>query len=112
MRKYENANKFKKTGIKPHQILISITSEPDYEMERKILLENVEELNYGEYLLLEGSHCSCYDFDETEWEGIIYTKEELLKLAKADYNKADIFWQEVLKQEDNFDTFMKKGELK
>ncbi len=98
MRNYENANKLKKEGIKPHQILVAITSEPDYEMDRKMLLENIEGLNWGEFLVLEGFHCSCYDFDDTEWSGTICNREELRKLAKADYNKDDVFWKEVSRQ--------------
>lgn len=98
MRNYENANKLKKEGIKPHQILVAITSEPDYEMDRKMLLENIEGLKWDEYLVLEGFHCSCYDFDDTDWSGTIYNKEELSKLAKADYNKDDVFWKEVSRQ--------------
>lgn len=98
MRNYEDANRLKKEGIKPHQILVAITSEPNYEMDRKMLLENIEGLKWGEYLVLEGFHCSCYDFDDTDWSGTIYNKEELSKLAKADYNKDDVFWKEVLRQ--------------
>ena len=98
MRNFENVNRFKNEGIKPHQILVAITSEPDYEMDRKLLLTDIEGLECGEYLLLEGWHCSCYDFDETDWNGTIYTSDELGMLAKADYNKNDIFWKEVLNQ--------------
>lgn len=98
MRNFENANRFKKEGIKPHQILVAITSEPDYEMDRKILLTGIDGLKYDEYLLLYGGHCSCYDFDETDWDGTIYTLEELRVLANADYNKNDVFWNEVLSQ--------------
>ena len=39
MRNYDKADEFKKIGFKPHEILITVTSEPDYQMERKILLE-------------------------------------------------------------------------
>lgn len=92
MRNFENANRFKYEGIKTHQILIVITSEPDYEMERKMLLTDIDGLKDDEYLLLEGVHCSCYDFDETEWDGTIYNSEELRKLAKAEYNKSDVFF--------------------
>jgi hypothetical protein len=82
---------YKTLEIKPHHIIIAITSEPDYEMERKILLQ----FNYGTFIILEGYHCSCYDFDDTEWEAIEYTEEELSKLANAEYNKDNIFWQQV-----------------
>lgn len=81
MKNYSNANGLKDTGIKPHQILV-----------------DVDGLEYDEYLLLEGGHCSCYDFDETDWHGTIYTKGELIKLAEADYNENDVFWKQVLEQ--------------
>ncbi|GAA0071758.1 hypothetical protein UT300003_32830 [Clostridium sardiniense] len=97
MRNFENANRFKREGIKPHQILVTITSEPDYEMYKNVLLADIEGLECDEYLLLNGYHCSCYDFDETDWEGTVYTSEELKKLAQADYNKNNLFWKEVLK---------------
>lgn len=97
MRKYPNANKFKDEGIKPHQILVVSSSSPDWEMSREMLLKDIEGLDYDEYLYLEGSHCSCYDFDETEWDGIIYTKEELIKLAES-YDKGNVFWSQVLEQ--------------
>lgn len=96
MRNFENANRFKKEGIKPHQIVLAYTSEPYYEMHRKILLSDIEGLDYNEFVLLEGYHCSCYDFDETEWVGTIYTTDELFKLANADYNKNSLFWNKVL----------------
>lgn len=95
MRDFKNANRLKDDGIKPHQIVLAITSEPDYEMNRRILLVDIDGLEYDEYLLLEGDHCSCYDFDETDWTGTVYTEDELIKLAQADYNKNDVFWKEV-----------------
>lgn len=98
MKLYVNTDRFKREGIKLHQVVVAITTEPDWEMGRRLLLTDVEGLEYGEYLLLEGWHCSCYDFDETQWEGIVYTRDELRRLAESDYNKHDVFWEEVLKQ--------------
>lgn len=88
---------WKELNIKPCNILFSFTSEPDCEMDRQILLEfDYEEDDYNEnYVVLEGWHCSCYDFDEVEWEAIEYTKEELIRLSNADYNKHDAFWKIV-----------------
>ncbi len=80
--------------IEPHHILVAVTSEPDYEMERRILLK----LNYDRYVLVEGSHCSCYDFDDTEWSAIEYTRDELVKLANAKYNRISSFWIDVRTQ--------------
>ncbi len=73
---------FKHIDIKPYNILYAVTSEPDYEMERLMLLEDMPETNYKEYVLVEGYHCSCYDFDDTNWEATVYTKEELEKLLE------------------------------
>ncbi|NRD80330.1 hypothetical protein HPT25_23695 [Bacillus sp. BRMEA1] len=77
--------------IKPHHIVVACTSKPDYEMNRQILLEN----DHGTFVVLEGYHCSCYDFDDTEWEAIEYTNEELKILSNAEYNKNDKFWEQV-----------------
>ncbi|MGF9975927.1 hypothetical protein [Viridibacillus arvi] len=82
---------WKTIEIKPHHIFIAHTSEPDYEMSRQILLE----IQYDKYVILEGSHCSCYDFDDTEREAIEYSGEELRKIANAEYNKNDKFWEQV-----------------
>jgi len=82
---------WKKLNIKPHNIVVAETSEPDWEMNRIILLE----LDPGIFVILEGGHCSCYGFDETEWEAIEYTEEEIKKLASADYNKESDFWKKV-----------------
>jgi hypothetical protein len=88
---------WKTLDIKPHHIVVAWTSEPDYEMSRLILLEK----EYNVFIVLEGSHCSCYDFDDTEWEAIEYTKDELTKLATIkigedfDYYGDKAFWKLV-----------------
>jgi hypothetical protein len=85
---------WKTLEIEAHHIVVAVTSEPDYEMQRQMLLQ----FSYGTYVVLEGWHCSCYDFDETEWEAIEYEEEELSKLANAEYYKDNIFWQQVKEQ--------------
>lgn len=80
--------------IEPHHIEVAVTSEPDYEMDRRILLN----LNYDRYVLIEGYHCSCYGFDDTEWSAMEYTRDELVKLANAKYNITDRFWIDVRTQ--------------
>lgn len=79
MEKYD----LKNNQVNFHNILFASTSEPDYEMSRTILLENLKDTNYDEYVVVEGCHCSCYGFDDTEWDAIKYNKNELLKLAEA-----------------------------
>lgn len=82
---------WKDIQIEPHHIVVAQTSEPDYEMSRYILLR----IDYGRYVVLEGHHCSCYDFDDTEWHAIEYNRDELSKLATADYNSDSEFWKQV-----------------
>lgn len=76
MRKIKN---FKVTDIPFDKIAIVATSEQDYEMDRTILVEYYPD--YGGHTVVHGSHCSCYGFDEVEWEAIIYTTAQIRKLA-------------------------------
>ena len=73
--------KIDKNDLKIHNFVIVYTSPIDYEMQRYCLLEDIKGLDYDEYVIVEGGHCSCYDFDETEWEYFKYDKEELKKLC-------------------------------
>ncbi len=90
----------KDLSIQLHNILVAVTSYPDYEMDRKILLDYQWYSNSPDkevdYVLIEGSHCSCYGFDETIATG--YTEEELKKLANAPHNKTNKFWELVREQ--------------
>lgn len=83
-----------KNKIKLHNIVIATTTTIDYEMERWYLLEDLEDLSYNEYVILEGGHCSCYDFDDTRWEAMKYKKEELLKIAKDRIDKSSYYKEE------------------
>lgn len=68
--------------IEAHNILFATTSERDYSMERLLLLEDMPDTEYNEFILAEGSHCSCYGFDETEWDCIKITRDELYKIIE------------------------------
>lgn len=80
MEKYNLRNK---TDIKMHNVLFATTTtERAYEMQRLLLLEKMPDTNYDEFVLAEGYHCSCYDFDETNWDCIKVTRDELNKLLE------------------------------
>lgn len=92
----------KNLNIKPCNIIISHTEETNCDSNRSLLLKSFNQYNLDDiidnehdFLLLEGYHCSCYDYDNTEWNGTLYTLKELKKLAQAEYNDDDIFWQLV-----------------
>ena len=83
---------YKTLNIKPHNILFASTSNQNYEMSRIILLEDM--VNTGNYIILYGDHCSCYGFDDTEWEAIVYSEKELKKLKYgigAEENELSLF---------------------
>lgn len=79
MRKYEIKNK---DDIKLHNIVFAYTTPRYYSMERILLLEDMPGTKYNEYVLVEGAHCSCYDFDDCTWDATVYTEEELHKLLE------------------------------
>jgi hypothetical protein len=78
MRKIEN---FKLADVPQTRVLFAVTSEPDYNVNRVLIAENYPD--YGEYAVIEGSHCSCYGFDDTEWDAIAYTEEELQAVLRG-----------------------------
>lgn len=69
-----------------HNVLFATTSVKGYSMERLLLLEDMPDTNRNEFVLVEGYHCSCYDFDETNWECTKLTEDELNKLLEKTEN--------------------------
>lgn len=78
MEKYD----IKNVKIELYNVLFCVTSEQDYSMTRLLLLENMPDTKFRQYVLAEGGHCSCYGFDETEWHCLKLTKDELLKILE------------------------------
>lgn len=72
---------FRLTDVPHHKIVLAATSEPDYEMNRTFLVEEMP--SYGFFLVVQGSHCSCYGFDDTTWDATQYTGDELKKVASG-----------------------------
>ena len=77
----QQIQKFDIKSIPVEKIVFVLTSDIDYSMERIIFVEHWED--YGNYLILQGSHCSCYDFDEADWDATIVDEEELKKLLEG-----------------------------
>jgi hypothetical protein len=75
-------NDIKGKKIESHNIAFAATSNPDYEMWRILLLENMPDTRYDEYILMEGYHCSCYGFDECDWDCTKLNRSELIKILK------------------------------
>lgn len=57
----------------------------------------------GPFLLLDGGHCSCYDWEDVVWTGTEYTRDEIEALARS-YVEGDCgccsrseqtFWESV-----------------
>lgn len=71
-------------SIEPWRIICAAQSEPDYSEERYMLVYAGDGINdyYDKgYILLEGWHCSCYDWPEVDWDATYYEEDELLKIA-------------------------------
>lgn len=79
MKQYKWDNK---EPIMAHEILFTYTSSMDYDMDRLIMLERNNRI-----IILEGSHCSCYDFDDCTWEATefdYYDNENIEKFLAQD----------------------------
>jgi len=63
--------------IELHKLLFVATNEEDYDGTKEILLGYYDR----KFILIGGWHCSCYGFEDTEWEAMQYTWDELRLLA-------------------------------
>jgi hypothetical protein len=84
--------------LEAHNIIYAVTNIDQLEEDRIIFAEH----NAGDkhnWVIIEGSHCSCYGFDDLEWTVIAYTRDELLLLADVEYNQNDPVWQFIKKDE-------------
>ena len=73
-------------AIRTWRIVCAGQSRPDYNEERLVLLYAGDEPSTwdgSEFMLLEGDHCSCYDWNDVQWDAVVYTLEELEKLSAA-----------------------------
>ena len=92
-------------SIEPWRIVCATQSEPYYSEERQILYYASERGDYhngGPFVLLEGEHCSCFDWEDVEWYATEYTRDEVEVLAKSKvggdgfyYESEQKFWKSV-----------------
>lgn len=88
-------------AIEPWRIICASQSEPGYSEDRWMLIYGGEEIWDDVYVVLEGGHCSCYDWQEVQWDAVEYTRDELVQLAmnnsRSGYYVAERrFWKLVL----------------
>ena len=78
MYKYKIENK---NDIKVYNVVFAVSNLPcSFEEERLLLLEDMPGTKPFEYVLVEGYHCSCYDFNDIEWECLVLTIDELERI--------------------------------
>lgn len=88
--------------VRLDNVILTSTQGNFYDQNRYFLLDGeFKECNgrhQDHYIVVDGYHCSCYNFDETEWTAIEYSEEELETLSQADYNyegNGSLFWRQV-----------------
>lgn len=70
----QHINKFDWKGVLPHHIAFAFTAENnDMGMDRIFLLEGFP--NYGHFTIVNGGHCSCYNFNEVKWDARVFKLE-------------------------------------
>lgn len=65
-------------SIEPWRIICAAQSEPDYSEERYMLVyagDGSDDYYDKGYILLEGWHCSCYDWPEVDWDATYYEED-------------------------------------
>jgi len=72
---------FKIESVPHHAIALAATNEEPYSADRVLIAVDWPEL--ADYTVISGSHCSCYGFDEVQWDAIVYTRNELRKVAQG-----------------------------
>lgn len=93
------------SSIEPWRIVCAAQSEPDYSEDRQILYyasERDDIHSDGPFVLLDGGHCSCYDWEDADWDATEYARDEIDALAKSKvggygcyYESERKFWESV-----------------
>lgn len=88
-------------AVKTWRVICAAQSEPDYSEDRQVLLYAGDYPCERKYMLLDGGHCSCFDWDEVEWSATVYDHDEIEALARSKeergyYEESErMFWQMV-----------------
>ena len=83
----KTVNRFDVSKIPFHSIVFTVSSDDICcDWDRIYYIENLNiecKVDYDSYLIIDGSHCSCYDFEDTEWTATEYTFGEFKKLVEG-----------------------------
>jgi len=107
--------KIQATEIVGSAVVVVYTDEHTYESSKTMLVAT-EDIPYNpdkndglydlfkdsDYIIIRGSHCSCYGYEDIEYDATLVNEEELFKLAEAPYNNDSEdfeapFWDSVRK---------------
>ena len=69
-------------AIPTWSVLFAFTTPEEYEMERLVIAERYEG-EWQKYVVAQGGHCSCYEFDAVKWDAWIVDQEELVSMANG-----------------------------
>lgn len=72
---------FKLECVPLEKVAVVLTSDADYEESRLIFVEDFPD--YGEYLIVDGGHCSCYGWGDVTWDATFLNLRELGLLLLA-----------------------------
>lgn len=88
-----------KNDIKVFNVVFATSNLPcSFEEERLLLLENMPDTLPFEYVLAEGYHCSCYDFNDIEWDCLSLTIDELERLLLNSNSRLRLELRRFLKE--------------
>lgn len=78
----QDIKNFKIEDVPSYKVKFAATIEDDdYEEERIYVIEDCP--NHSSFTIAVGEHCSCFGFDDTEWDATVYDKEEFIKVISG-----------------------------
>lgn len=77
----QNIKDFKIEQVPHSRIVFAATEENDYDGDRILIAESWPEWN--DYTVISGNHCSCFGFDEVDWDATVYDEHDLRKVLES-----------------------------